>query len=87
MLLPTLDVSKSLATMIAEVSEFLAGRFKAEPPLKNPNPFPLRGVVRKPDAGPMGASAEFHLQPNLDFSTLIPKRCSKRIVFLCSQLN
>jgi len=42
-------------------------------------------ALRKPDAGPIRPSAsasEFHLQPNLDFSTVLPKRCCKRIVFL-----
>ncbi len=41
-------------------------------------------ALRKRNAGPIRPSpaSEFHLQPNLDFSTVLPKRCSKRIVFL-----
>jgi hypothetical protein len=41
-------------------------------------------ALRKPGAGPIrpSSASEFHLQPNLDFSTVLPKTCSRRIVFL-----
>lgn len=41
-------------------------------------------ALRKRKAEPISPSpvSEFQLQPNVNFSTMLPKRCSKRIIFL-----